>query len=204
VGFASAGVFSSWLHWERSAFVLAHATLILLFFGLYLVRAGVDPITELCRRWPAGLAVGLVAGAALAYGVRRQVTSPAPSGSSLVGALLWFGIVYGLVDALLLSVVPIRSVQGSRSRTGPPSASARLVGAGFSLLASLAVTAAYHLGFAEFRGPGLIQPLIGNGLVSLAYILAGNPLAAIIAHVVMHLAAVLHGMATTTQLPPHY
>lgn len=42
------------------------------------------------------------------------------------------------------------------------------------------------------------------GHLTFAYLLTGNPLAAIIAHVRMHGAAVIHGMGTTMQLPPHY
>jgi hypothetical protein len=70
--------------------------------------------------------------------------------------------------------------------------------------ASLLVAATYHLGYQEFRGPELMQPLIGNGLITLAFLLTGSPAAAIIAHVIMHTAAVLHGINTTVQLPPHY
>jgi len=32
----------------------------------------------------------------------------------------------------------------------------------------------------------------------------GNPFAAVLSHVAMHTAGVLHGMETTVQLPPHY
>jgi hypothetical protein len=93
---------------------------------------------------------------------------------------------------------------GSRPAEVLGSGTARLKWAVLSLIASLGVTAAYHLGFVEFRGPNLVQPLIGNGIVTLSYLLAGNPLAPVISHVAMHVAAVLHGMATTVQLPPHY
>ena len=75
--------------------------------------------------------------------------------------------------------------------------------AGVALLASLGVAAAYHLGFAEFRGPSLAGPLIGNGIITLSYLLTGSPVAPILAHVIMHAAAVFHGMETTAQLPPH-
>jgi hypothetical protein len=125
-------------------------------------------------------------------------------GSALVGSLAWLGLVYGALDAVLLSVVPVLAVYGSRPPEALSSAAARIQWGALSLLASLAVTASYHLGFAEFRGPNLVQPLIGNGIVTLAYLLAGNPLAPILAHVIMHGAAVLHGAASTTQLPPHY
>jgi hypothetical protein len=50
----------------------------------------------------------------------------------------------------------------------------------------------------------VIQPLIGNALLTLGFLLTGSPLAAIVGHVIMHAAAVLHGLETTVQLPPHY
>jgi len=50
----------------------------------------------------------------------------------------------------------------------------------------------------------LIQPLIGNGILTAGYLLTGSPLTAVVGHVIMHGAAVLHGMETTLQLPPHY
>jgi membrane protease YdiL (CAAX protease family) len=73
-----------------------------------------------------------------------------------------------------------------------------------ALLASAVVTALYHLGFAEYRGAQVLQPVLGNSIITLAYLLSGNPLAPILAHVMMHGAAVLHGPETTLQLPPHY
>jgi hypothetical protein len=73
-----------------------------------------------------------------------------------------------------------------------------------ALAASMLVTAAYHLGYPEFQGPQVVFPLIGNSVMSLAYLLTMNPLGAILSHIAMHIAAVLHGINTTFQLPPHY
>jgi hypothetical protein len=140
----------------------------------------------------------------LAYGVMAQPASPRPRGMALVGALAWLGVVYGALDALLLSVVPVLSVYGSRPPEQLRGWKGRVRWGGAALLASLAVTAAYHLGFPEFRGPTLVQPLIGNAVVTAGYLLTGSPLAAIVAHVIMHGAAVLQGMEGTVQLPPHY
>ena len=72
------------------------------------------------------------------------------------------------------------------------------------LLASFFVTTAYHLGYPEFRGKKVLWPNIGNGVLSLAYILTMNPLAAILPHMAMHVAAMIHGKETTGQVPPHY
>ena len=41
-------------------------------------------------------------------------------------------------------------------------------------------------------------------LITLAFLLSGNPLGSLISHTTMHLAAVLQGPETTIQLPPHY
>jgi hypothetical protein len=40
--------------------------------------------------------------------------------------------------------------------------------------------------------------------MTLAFLLSGNPLGALISHPAMHVAAVLRGPETTIQLPPHY
>jgi hypothetical protein len=66
------------------------------------------------------------------------------------------------------------------------------------------VTAAYHFGFPEYRGGGMVGPVIGNTTMTLGYLLTNNPLAAIFSHIAMHVAAVLHGPASVIQLPPHY
>jgi hypothetical protein len=71
------------------------------------------------------------------------------------------------------------------------------------LAASLLVTLAYHLGYPEFRSRKVGLVLVGNALITLAYLLSANPLGALISHTVMHLAAVIQGPETTIQLPPH-
>lgn len=74
----------------------------------------------------------------------------------------------------------------------------------FALGASLLVTGAYHLGFAEFQGTEVAKPLFGNGVLTLSYLISANPLATIVSHIGMHVASVLLGIETTVQLPPHY
>ena len=63
---------------------------------------------------------------------------------------------------------------------------------------------AYHLGYPEFRGSEVALPILGNDIMSLGTILTANPLTAALSHAAMHVAAVLHGMEATIQLPPHY
>ena len=204
LGFASSFIFSSVLGLERSSFVLVHTIVVGAFLTTYAVRAGVDPMNQLRRRWLSGVLAGIVIGLGLIQQVSAQPPSARPEGVDFVGAALWYGAVYGTADALLLSVVPVVALYGFRSPEDLARGGGRLRWAAVALLGSGLITAAYHLGFTEFRGPALLQPLIGNALMTLAYLLSGSPLGAIVSHVLMHVAAVWHGMATTLQLPPHY
>lgn len=202
-GFFTSAVFSSLLHWQRDAFVGAWLVVAGLTVAAWVTAGRWSPAVQLRRRWVSGLMMGIVAGALLAFTVTRQASSSAPAGAAAIGPLIWLALVYGTVDAVMLSVIPVLSVYGAR-----PAADLQGVGrlrwAGLALGASLAVTAAYHAGFAEFRGGAMLQPLLGNLIITLTYLLSGSPLAPIAAHVIMHAAAVLHGAASTSQLPPHY
>ncbi len=74
-----------------------------------------------------------------------------------------------------------------------------------ALIASLLVTVAYHLGYPEYRVPsGAMGPSIGNGIMSIGFILTNNPITAVFSHIAMHIAGVFQGPATVIQLPPHY
>jgi hypothetical protein len=204
VGGMSSAIASGWLELSREWFVLVHLVVVAAFTWVFVSYHGLTIRTQLGRRWLPGLVVGLFVGAVLARQVIGQPGSPRSSGFALTGDLAWFGVVYGTVDALLLTVLPVIALYGLRPPAELAQSNLRLRWALVALAGSALVTAAYHAGFTEFRGPQLIQPVIGNLLITLAYLLTGSPVAAIVSHVAMHVAAVLHGMATTIQLPPHY
>lgn len=204
VGVLTSTVFSTLLHWPRASFVGAHAAIVSLLVTSYARVERVNLVRQVQRRWQAGLIVGAFIGALIVRTVLAQPGSAAPQGARLVGALAWLGVVYGVADALLLSVIPVLSVYGTLSAETLQLPRARLRWGIVALLASAFVTAAYHWGFAEYRGPQVLQPVIGTVAITLAYLLSGNPLAPIVAHVIMHGASVFHGLETTVQLPPHY
>jgi hypothetical protein len=133
----------------------------------------------------------------------QQPPSQAPSGLYLAIALVWLGLVYGLLDGLLLTVAPVLAVFGGDS-PGLSGRTGRWRRGAMALVASLFVTAAYHVGYVEFRGPQLRQPLVGNAVLTVGYLVTGSIATPLIGHVIMHGAAVLHGTETTLQLPPHY
>ncbi len=158
--------------------------------------------THLRDNLRVGMVAGLVIGALLGITVVQQPGSPAPSGLQLFWSLFWLGLVYGVLDGLLLTVLPVMALGVTTRCRYEDGWGGALVFLG--LASSAAVTAAYHLGYQEYRGRQLVQPLIGNTMITAGYIITGNIAAPLTAHVLMHGAAVLHGMETTTQLPPHY
>jgi hypothetical protein len=119
-------------------------------------------------------------------------------------ALGWAGLAYGVIDGPLLNVFPVLAVQGASFFDPKPPLQSRLVLGLLALVASLAITVIYHLGYSESQGVAITSVMIGNAIITLTYLLTGSPLAAVATHVVMHMAAVLHDMETTLQLPPHY
>ena len=165
---------------------------------------GVHLRTQLARRLPSGLVIGVLVGALLAWTVGRQPASAAPAGPALLLDLAWLGVVYGTVDALCLAVIPVMALYATRPADEVRSAAGRLRAAAAALAGSALITAAYHAGFREFQGPQLVLPVLGGLATTVAYLLSGSVIAPILAHVIMHAAAVLHGAATTVQLPPHY
>src|ERR1051326_6073491 len=153
------------------------------------------------RHWAGGVTGAAVAGAFVVTNVLNQPVSTAPTGLELFGAILWLGVIYGTMDALLLSVLPMLATWQALSALGWTTGWPGRVGSGvLALCASLLVAAVYHLGYAEYRNPSVIGPLIGNGVMSVATLLTINPIAAIGAHIEMHTAAVLHGIDAAVQL----
>jgi len=202
--FAVAAVLSGILRWPRDLFLLGYVVIVgPVLYGYFRVNR-VGLWRDARSRWVHGLVGAVLLSALMAWGVVRQPASASPEGAKLVFAILWLGVVYGAVDAALLTVMPVRAARewwaglGVRQR-GTSWLVEGLVALGFSLF----VTAVYHLGYPEFRGAAVIEPMIGNGLITLGYLATRHPITPVAAHVAMHIAAVLHGMDTTVQLPPH-
>lgn len=203
IGFLVPSVFSSALHWERSLFLIPYVAVVGTFLFLYFRRRPIS-LKQLIGRWPYGLiGVGL-ATFLLLRNIQGQPASAVPEGGQLILALAWVGLVYGMIDGLLLNVMPVLAVQGPRFYESSPNWKERLVRGLIALAASVVVTVAYHSGYAEFHGPKMVSVIIGNVIITSSYLLTGSPLAAVVTHVIMHVAAALHGMESTLQLPPHY
>jgi hypothetical protein len=124
------------------------------------------------------------------------------TGTYLAWLIFWRGLVYGVIDGLLLSsfpwVVTWRAFDVRKKPLGKKIA--------FGFLAwffILVVTTAYHLGYADFRSRKIIQPNIGNTIISVPTLVTANPIGSPITHAIMHITAVIHSPKTELFLPPH-
>jgi hypothetical protein len=198
-------VFADVLNLPRDLYYGIYAVTVVVFFVLWARFTGQPIDAMIRRRWRLATVLGLVFTILVAVIVIR--TEPAtyrPQGLSLVGAVLWRGLVYGAADGLLLSAFPILAVfagaVGSRPRRGR---SGTAVAGAVALLASLVMTAVYHLGYSDFRSVKLLKPLAGDLIWSVPTLVTLNPVGAPITHAGMHVTAVLHAYETDTFLPPH-
>lgn len=190
---------------NRDLFYGIYALGVFGFFALWLRYAVDDPAALLRRNWRWGVVLGVVfAGATAAIAFTEKGTSH-PSGFSFVGAIVWRGIVYGAADGVLLSVFPILAVFaafGSRPLRERRRRALAGIGA-LALATSLLFTAVYHVGYPDFRGDMLRKPLIGDVVWSAPTLITLSPIGAPLAHIGLHVSAVVHTYDTDTFLPPH-
>lgn len=206
LGFVIAGVFASLLRLRRNIFLIPYVVLVSLFVYVFLRWSGLS-LTEILRHnWVWGVAGAVLVGAFVVRNIYSQPASLRAEGLPLALDLLWSGVVYGLIDALLLSVVPVLATWQAFSILGwITNWPGKIVVGAIAFVASLCVTVCYHLGFPEYRvRRGVFGPIIGNGIMTLGYLLTNNPITAIFSHIAMHIAGVLRGPDSVMQLPPHY
>jgi len=196
-------VFSSWLQLHHDLYYLVYFANVVAVLAIY-VRASDINVTELvARAWQLSVVLGLLSGAFVTWSVLGRIEStPHPSGAYFAFEILWRGVIYGVVDALLLSAFPgliawelmQRNIGGAGRRIGYAVLTLALV---------VIITATYHAGYKDLRNvTGISQPEIGNTIISLPVIASANPAGSVLAHVSMHLAAVTHAYESKDRLPP--
>jgi hypothetical protein len=206
LGFSITMVFAGWLKLPRSIFLIVYLALAVPFLFAFLRWSKMSFVEMVQHNWAWGLIAAALIGVFTVRNILSQPVSAHSQGLSLIFDIAWLGIVYGALDAFFLSVLPVLATWQAFSALGwTESLAGKIVIGCIALIASLLVTVCYHLGYPEYRTPGtIIGPSIGNGVMSLGYILTNNPIAAVFSHIAMHIAGVLHGPATVIQLPPHY
>jgi hypothetical protein len=150
-------------------------------------------------QWEWGIIGAVVVAGIMASQARRFPAMEAPA-KSLDLKLAWEGVIYGTSEALLLSVLPVLVAWQTFSVlgwTGP--VGAQSLSAAGAVVASGIVIVAHHLGYWEFRGSLMRYPIMSCGVLSIGYVLTGNPFVPIIGHIALHTAMIARGVP----LPPH-
>jgi hypothetical protein len=170
----------------------------------YLAWSGTSLVNLVTAGWGWGIFGGVVAAALVVPLVRRMPSGRSPSGSELVGRFLWEGIVYGSAEGILLATLPVLAVWQAAdalgwTQTAWPKAAAS---GALTVVGALFVIAVHHLGYREFRASAsrkkLVGALVGCGIQALAFLLTGNVLAPIVAHIALHWQLTLRG----NEMPP--
>lgn len=190
---------------NRDAYYGIYAAAVFGFFALWLRYAADRPSRLLTRNWELGLLLGIFFACATAAIALSERATPHPHGLRFAAAIVWRGVVDGAADGVLLSVFPILAVAAAFSRRPLRRRSKRaLAGIGaLALAVSLIFTAVYHLGYSDFRGEKVRKPLIGDVVWSAPTLATLSPIGAPLAHVGLHVSAVVHAYETNTFLPPH-
>lgn len=206
LGFALAAIFAGIFHLPRAVYLIPYVASVALFSYAFLRWSGVSVVNLLRHNWIWGCVGGILLGIWTVGNILSQPASPRSEGFTFVGELLWVGIVYGLTDAMLLSVLPVLGTWQAFAAIDLTAHWWGKILAGLAaILFSLVVTVAYHLGYPECRvAGGLFGPILGNGAMTIGYVVTGNPIASALSHMSMHIAGVLQGPASVLQLPPHY
>jgi hypothetical protein len=188
---------------QPDLYYLIYFTIAVAWFAVFLSAYAAE-LRDLWRHnLGLSLALGAVAGAGLVAMVFSQAGTDHPDGWRFGFEILWRGLVYGSVDALTLFVFPaaVAYLLMGGNREG---AKRKAGFAGLALLLSLLVSTSYHLGYPEYRDADLRSPLIGTIVANVPTALTGNPLGAVVAHPMVHVAAVVHQRdgGSTQMLPP--
>jgi hypothetical protein len=196
--FAVPFVLADRLDLHRDVYYGYYAASVFLLFAAWMQIEAPPWKATLLRNWRWGAALGVVfAGVMALVAVRTVDATPRPGGWELAGAIVWRGVVYGAADGVLLSAFPILAVFAALKGRN------RVLTGAVALAATLAFTGAYHAGYSEFRTSKVRKPLTGDLIWSVPTLATLSPVGSPLAHVGLHVGAVLHSYDTDVFLPPH-
>jgi hypothetical protein len=195
-------IFTTAIDTPLNLYYLVYFSITGAFLAAYVRATGVDLVAVFTRNWRWSLGLGVLAAAFLVFSVlNREDSTPHPSGFEFAFSIAWRGVIYGIVDALLLSGFPalIALALHNNDLAG---LRRKLSFAGVALVLTLVITAVYHLGYEQFREDGVSAPEFGNTVISIPVLATANPLGSVIAHASMHVAADTRAYETEVFLPP--
>jgi hypothetical protein len=187
---------------QHDVFYLVYVAITLALIVSY-VRVEQVAVAEVFRdRWRWSLGIGVVMAAFLVFNVYNTSDATArPHGLYFTFELLWRGLGYGLIDTLLLTVLPcLVACTLLHGKVGGLRGKLRFTGLALPLV--MIVTATYHLGYPQYRQDGLSRPETGNVLISIPTFATANPVGSFVAHASQHIAAVTHAYESRIFNPP--
>lgn len=186
---------------QHDLYYLVYFAATALLLAGYVRAEHVDVRRIASHAWPWSLGLGVVVGLAEIGSVLGRDATEHPGGAYFAFEILWRGVTYGAVDALLLSALPGLVAYGIlRGRIEGVVGKLRFTALALPLV--LLITATYHLGYPQFRADGVGQPEIGNTIMSVPMLATANPIGSVVAHATMHTTAVVHSYETDVFLPP--
>jgi len=188
---------------SRTPYVAVLTLTTLALSGDYIASSGTSVADLVTAGWVWGILGGLVAAGVVTPLIRRLPAGRRPEGLQLVGRLLWEGVVYGFAEAVLLATLPVLAIWQATEALGWTDTAWAEVGSGaLAVVGALFVIVLHHLGYREFRPRAarkmLGGALVGCGIQALAFLLTGNVLAPIVAHISLHTQLTLRGI----EMPP--
>jgi hypothetical protein len=201
-GFLVSFIFGDLLTLPVDLYYLIYFVVIIVFFPIYIKKTKLNLKEWFLRRIRWGIVLGVIFGALMVRNVLSRPETETFSGLYLGWLIFWRGLIYGAIDGLFLSVFPW-SVVWQTFDVGRKPLGKKIAFGFLAWVFILVMTAAYHLGYFDFRSKKLIQSIIGNTLISLPTLISASPAGSPIAHAAMHVAAVIHSPKTDVFLPPH-
>lgn len=193
--------FSSVLELHHDLYLGIYFAFVIGFVGAYVRSNEIDVLVIAKRNWRWGVLLGVLVGVPVVRNVFSETETARPDGIYFAFEIVWRGLTYGAVDALLLTVFPCLVVyQALRRSLG--SWRKRICYFAASLALVMTITASYHLGYDHYRESGVGAPETGNVLMSMPMLLTANPIGSVADHAAMHVAAVIHEYEDDTRLPP--
>lgn len=156
------------------------------------------------RNWKWAVTLGLIAGGVLVAIVLKDTGTSHPGGATFGAEIVWRGVVYGAADGILLGAFPTLAVFAAIPfERGREHWLRTLATGALALVMAFGFTAVYHAGYSDFRSGKIGTPMRGTAMWTAPTLLTLNPLGAPIAHIGLHVSAVIHSYKTDTFLPPH-
>lgn len=188
---------------SRTPYIAVLALTTFALAGGYLAWSGTRVTDLVTTGWGWGILGGVAAAALVAPLVQRLRVGPRPHGAELAGRLMWEGVVYGTAEAILLATLPVLAVWQAADALGWTDTVVQNAASGaLATVGALFVIVVHHLGYREFRARSsrrmLLGAMVGCGIQALAFLLTGNVLAPIVAHILLHWQLTLHG----NEMPP--